>query len=70
MLNIFLGRNTESRFAFKSQAPGAPQFDVVNFTGREAISRLFWFDITLVTSTADVDLQNLQVTRQHLPCAQ
>ena len=59
MLDIFLGRNAESRFAFKSQAPGAPQFDVVRFEGREAISSLFRFDITLVASTADVDLADL-----------
>jgi type VI secretion system secreted protein VgrG len=59
MLDIFLGRNAESRFAFKSQAPGAPQFDVVRFEGREAISSLFRFDITLVASTAEVDLTDL-----------
>jgi type VI secretion system secreted protein VgrG len=59
MLNIFLGRNTESRFAFKSQAPNAPTFDVVKFEGHEAISRLFRFEITLAASTADVDLEAL-----------
>jgi type VI secretion system secreted protein VgrG len=59
MLNIFSGRNAESRFAFKSQAPGAPQFDVVKFEGHEAISSLFRFDLTLVASTADVDLDAL-----------
>jgi len=59
MLNIFLGRNAESRFAFKSHAPDTPQFDVVKFEGREAISSLFWFDLTLVASTADVDLSAL-----------
>lgn len=59
MLNIFIGRNAESRFAFKSQAPDAPQFDVVRFEGREAISSLFHFDLTLVASTGDVDLNDL-----------
>jgi uncharacterized protein involved in type VI secretion and phage assembly len=52
MPNIFLGRNAESRFAFKSHAPDAPEFDVVKFEGREAISSLFWFDLTLVARTA------------------
>lgn len=56
MLNIFLGRNDESRFGFKSQAPGAPQFDVVKFSGHEAISSLFRFELILVASTPDVDL--------------
>jgi type VI secretion system secreted protein VgrG len=59
MLDIFLGRNAEARFAFKSHGSGAPQFDVVKFEGREAISSLFRFDLTLVASTADVDLQAL-----------
>jgi len=59
MPNIFLGRNAESRFAFKSHASGAPEFDVVKFEGHEAISSLFWFDLTLVASTADVDLSAL-----------
>jgi type VI secretion system secreted protein VgrG len=59
MPNIFLGRNAESRFAFKSHAPDAPEFDVVKFEGREAISSLFWFDLTLVARTADVDLSAL-----------
>lgn len=59
MLNIFLGHSSESRFAFKSKAPDAPHFDVVRFEGREAISSLFRFDITLVAGTADVDLDAL-----------
>jgi type VI secretion system secreted protein VgrG len=59
MLDIFLGRNAEARFAFKSHAFGAPQFDVVKFEGREGISSLFRFDLTLVASTPDVDLQAL-----------
>lgn len=59
MLDIFLGRNAEARFAFKSHASGAPQFDVVKFEGREGISSLFRFDLTLVASTPDVDLQAL-----------
>ena len=59
MLNIFLGHGSESRFAFKSKAPDAPHFDVVRFEGREAISSLFRFDITLVAGKADVDLDAL-----------
>jgi type VI secretion system secreted protein VgrG len=59
MLDIFLGRNAQARFAFKSHASGAPQFDVVKFEGREGISSLFRFDLTLVASTPDVDLQAL-----------
>jgi type VI secretion system secreted protein VgrG len=46
------------RFEFVSQAPGLSEetFDVVRFRGVEGISRLYEFDITLVSGDPDIDL--------------
>lgn len=59
MADIFSGRSAEVRFAFKSKASSAPAFDVVSFKGEEGISKLFRFDITLVTTSQQVDLTQL-----------
>lgn len=59
MADIFEGLGSEHRFAFRSQAPGAPKFEVVKFEGREAISSVYRFEITLVSSEPDADLQSL-----------
>jgi type VI secretion system secreted protein VgrG len=59
MANIFDGLNDEVRFAFKSNASNAPTFDVVSFEGEEGVSRLFRFEITLVTTSQEIDLNSL-----------
>ncbi len=59
MANIFDGLNDEIRFAFKSTASNAPNFDVISFEGEEGLSKLFRFDITLVTTSTQVDLKSL-----------
>jgi len=59
MANIFDGLNEEVRFAFKSNASNAPSFDVISFEGEEGLSRLFRFEITLVTNSKEVDLKDL-----------
>jgi type VI secretion system secreted protein VgrG len=59
LANIFDGLNEEVRFAFKSNASNAPSFNVISFEGEEGLSKLFYFDITLVTTSQDVDLKNL-----------
>ncbi len=59
MFDTFDGLGSELRFAFRSRAPRAPRFDVVKFEGREAISSLFRFEITLVSREVNADLQSL-----------
>ena len=59
MADIYEGLGSEHRFAFRSQAPRAPKFEVVKFEGREAISSVYRFEITLVSSEPDADLQSL-----------
>jgi len=59
MFDIFDGLGSELRFAFRSRAPRSPRFDVVKFEGREAISALFRFEITLVSREVNADLQSL-----------
>lgn len=59
MADIFEGSGAELRFAFQSRAPRAPRFEVVKFEGREAISSLYRFEITLVSSSTDANLAEL-----------
>ena len=47
---------TEKRFSFVSAGFAAETFGVVHFTGTEAISSLFEFNITLVTDDPNLDL--------------
>lgn len=47
---------TEKRFSFVSSALAADSFGVVHFTGTEALSSLYEFDITLVTDDPGLDL--------------
>jgi type VI secretion system VgrG family protein len=47
---------TEKRFSFISSGLAPETFGVVHFTGTEALSSLYTFDITLVTDTPDLDL--------------
>jgi len=47
---------TEKRFSFVSSALAADSFGVVHFTGTEALSSLYEFDITLVTDDPALDL--------------
>jgi len=47
---------TEKRFGFVSSALAADSFGVVHFTGTEALSSLYEFDITLVTDDPALDL--------------
>lgn len=46
----------ELLFTFEFHRDGLPAFRVIRFEGQEAVSRLYHFDILLVTDTADVDL--------------
>lgn len=46
-------------YAFTSQAAPADTFAVVRFTGEEGLSRLYSFDILLVSSKKDLDLTAL-----------
>jgi len=59
MADIFSGLSADLRFAFQSSASGAPAFDVVAFSGEEGISTTFRFEITLVTTAQNVDLNQL-----------
>lgn len=49
----------EQRFKFSSQGQGSATFNVVEIRGEEAISELFWFEITLVSSDANVDFDEM-----------
>lgn len=51
--------NKEMLFTFALGQPGLPTFQVVHFEGEEAVSKLFRFDITLVSDTADIDLDSV-----------
>ncbi|MDR5837107.1 type VI secretion system tip protein TssI/VgrG [Caballeronia sp. LZ034LL] len=47
------------RFGFASDAYAADTFSVVRMSGREAISQLYRFELTLVSDDADIDLAKM-----------
>ncbi len=49
----------ERRFSFTSSALPEDTFSVVNFKGIEGISRLYEFEITLVSSDSDIDIDTV-----------
>ncbi|QIM48539.1 type VI secretion system tip protein VgrG [Pusillimonas sp. DMV24BSW_D] len=49
----------ELLFTFELSRKDLPTFDVVRFTGNEAVSALFEFDIVLVSTEGNVDLDNV-----------
>ncbi len=49
----------ERRFSFTSSALPEDTFSVVNFKGIEGISRLYEFEITLVSSDPDIDIDTV-----------
>ncbi len=50
---------SDSMFSFQSRALEKDAFAVVEFSGRQAISRCYGFDILLVTGRADIDFQQV-----------
>jgi type VI secretion system secreted protein VgrG len=49
----------EKKFSFTSKAMPEDTFAVVSFTGFEAISHIYEFDIRLVTDDPDVSLEDV-----------
>lgn len=49
----------ELLFTFELSRPDLPSFHVVRFQGEEAVSRLFRFDITLVSHEGNIDLEQV-----------
>lgn len=49
----------EMLFTFDLEQPDLPTFQVVHFEGEEAVSTLFRFEITLVSDTANADLDSV-----------
>ncbi|MHC1711420.1 MAG: type VI secretion system Vgr family protein [Solidesulfovibrio sp.] len=50
-----MSRDEERRFAFTSKALRQDAFEVVSFTGREALSEPYAFDVVLVSKKDDLD---------------
>ncbi|MHB9030390.1 MAG: type VI secretion system Vgr family protein, partial [Candidatus Latescibacterota bacterium] len=57
---------SNKEFAVFSTALGPDVFSVVSFTGREWLSRLYEFDISLVSERADIDLDKVIAKPAHL----
>ena len=53
------------KFSFVSKAAGltADTFDVVSFTGTEGLSKLYQFEVTLVSANAEIDLESVIQSR-------
>ncbi|MHB9028778.1 MAG: hypothetical protein ACYC9O_08415, partial [Candidatus Latescibacterota bacterium] len=47
---------TDKKFSFISRALPEDTFSVIHFTGYEGLSRLYEFDISLVSENPDIDL--------------
>lgn len=47
------------RIGFESKAYGADTFGVIEFNGEEGLSRLYRFEIQLVSESADIDLEKM-----------
>jgi type VI secretion system secreted protein VgrG len=56
----------EKKFSFTSTALAHDSFDVVSFTGTEGLSRLYRFDITLVSENGEVDIDSVIKSRARL----
>ncbi len=54
-----MARNTERRFAFASKALPQDALEVVSFTGTEALSELYAFDLVLASRRDDLDLDEV-----------
>ena len=54
------------KFSFTSTALAHDSFDVVSFTGTEGLSRLYRFDITLVSENGEVDIDSVIKSRARL----
>ncbi len=52
-----MAEQTRRRFSFVSDALDARTFEVVRFTGTEQLSRLYFFDIVLLSRNPDPDLE-------------
>ncbi len=52
-------QNKDLRFKFVSRMPQAPAFNVVSFTGTEAISKTYRFEIILISDDPDVDFSGM-----------
>jgi type VI secretion system secreted protein VgrG len=51
--------NKEIRFKFSAMGQGSATLDVVTLKGVEALSRLFRFELTLVSSSAEIDFDDI-----------
>ena len=58
--------NFKKKFSFKSSALPGDTFEVVSFTGSESLSRLYRFDVTLVSENAELDLEKVIHSRATL----
>jgi len=54
-----MARNDERRFSFTSQALDENALEVVSFTGEEALSRLYAFDLVLASKKDDLNLDDV-----------
>jgi type VI secretion system VgrG family protein len=52
-------QNKDLRFKFVSRMPQAPAFNVVSFTGTEAISKTYRFEIILISDDPDIDFSGM-----------
>lgn len=50
---------TSKKFSFSSATLGKDTFEVVSFTGSEGLSKLYRFEITLVSDNAELDMENV-----------
>lgn len=57
---------TSKKFSFSSAALGKDTFEVVSFEGTEGISKLYRFDISLVSENDELDLESLIQSRATL----
>ncbi|MGM0451977.1 MAG: type VI secretion system Vgr family protein [Thermodesulfobacteriota bacterium] len=58
--------NNQKRFSFVSDAVSADTFGVVNFKGEEGLSTLYQFEIELIASDSDLDINEMIQERARL----